>query len=92
MMSACSVRALRRALSTLGAIPSSSSWSSLKRRGPSSRAATIEQGPAVADAGEGVGERGGGGAARARGYAANVNPALRERDRRELSLVGLGDK
>src|SRR3954464_385623 len=38
--SACSASSFSRALSTLGAIPSSSSCSSLKRFGPSSKAAT----------------------------------------------------
>ena len=40
MISACSWSDFSRELSTLGAMPSSSCWSSLKRFGPSSRAAT----------------------------------------------------
>src|SRR3954452_3718311 len=40
MISACSCSDFRRELSTLGAIPSSSSWSSLKRFGAFSSAAT----------------------------------------------------
>src|SRR4051794_17859518 len=40
MIKACSWSCLMRELSTLGAMPSSASWSSLNRFGPSSSAAT----------------------------------------------------
>src|SRR4051794_5246453 len=53
MINACSVSCLSRELSTLGAMPSSSCWSSLKRLGPSSSAATtssVQRSPTRASA------------------------------------------